>query len=334
MEMVKKITCAVLAAISALLIFSGCSSKEPISQSGFYFDTAITVTLYDSSQEEALSHCFELAGLYESYFSAKMEGSDISRINASPGTPVQVHEETIDLIKKGIAYSKLSEGKFDITIGKLSSLWDFKAGTPSMPDARETAAAAAAVDYRNVTVSGDKVTLENPGAAIDLGGIAKGYIADKMKEYLLSEGITSGLVNLGGNVLTVGSKPDGSPYTIGIQKPFDDTGASVAAIKVTGQSVVTSGIYERYFEKDGIYYHHILDTKTGYPYQNGLASVSVICQDSADGDGLSTSCFALGLEKGMELIESLEDTEAIFITQDYKLHCSSGIGKSIPIQYF
>jgi len=317
------------------LLLSGCSRaqpKEPIQQSGFYFDTVITITLYDPSKTAELAHCFELAELYENYFSSKIESSDISRINASPGNPVRVHEETIELIEKGLYYSRLSDGKFDITVGNLTGLWDFHAETPKLPDPDAIAAAVKSIDYRNVIVNGSEVTLANPDAALDLGGIAKGYIADKMKEYLLSEGIASGLINLGGNVLTIGTKEDGSAYTIGIQRPFDETGAPAAALSIKDQTVVTSGVYERCFEQDGIRYHHILDTDTGYPYDNGLLSVSVICRDSADGDGLSTTCFALGLEKGMELIETLEHTEAVFITSDQEIHGTSGIGTDIPIE--
>lgn len=314
------------------LFFSGCTRKEPIHKSGFYFDTVISITLYDPSKTAELEHCFTLAEQYENYFSTSIPDSDISQINAAAPHSVPVHPETLELIQKGLSYAAVSKGKFDITIGKLAELWDFESEAPKLPNAVAVAKAAAAVDYRKVSVNGNEVALTDPDAALDLGGIAKGYIADKMKEYLLSQGITSGLINLGGNVLTIGTKEDGSAYTIGIQKPFDETGASVASVSIKDQTVVTSGVYERYFEQNGTRYHHILDTGTGYPYDNGLLSVSVICNNSADGDGLSTSCFALGLTKGMELIESLEHTEAIFITSDGKLHCSSGIGTKIPFQ--
>ncbi|MDE7311542.1 MAG: FAD:protein FMN transferase [Eubacterium sp.] len=323
---------ASLAAVLFALFLAGCGRKEPITKTGFYFDTVISVTLYDPSKTKELEHCFALADQYESYFSAKREESDISKINTNAGKPVRVHEETLDLIQKGLAYSRLSQGKFDITIGKLTSLWDFHAQTPKLPDADAVKAAVDTIDYQKVMISGNEVTLADQNAALDLGGIAKGYIADQIKAYLRSEGITSGLINLGGNVLTIGTKTDGSAYTIGIQRPFDETGAPIASVSIQDQTVVTSGIYERCFTLDGRLYHHILDTDTGYPYESDLLSVSIICQDSADGDGLSTACFALGLEKGLALIESLEQTEAIFITSDYKLHGTSGIGTTIPIQ--
>lgn len=159
---------------------------------------------------------------------------------------------------------------------------------------------------------------------IELGAVAKGYIADKVKEYLVSEGVKSAVIDLGGNVLCIGEKPDGEPFKIGIQKPFADRSETVAAVEIAGRSVVSSGVYERYFEKDGKQYHHILDPSTGYPYENGLVAVTVLSEQSVDGDGLSTACFALGLEKGLKLIEQTPDTEAVFITEDGEMHFSKG----------
>ncbi len=315
---------------------AGCGRQAEITQSGFYFDTIISITLYDNSKTEELEHCMELADLYEHYFSAQIADSDISRINQAAGTPVKVHDETLALLEKGLYYSKLSQGKFDITIGKLTGLWDFRTDQADVPDQKKIAEAAAAVDYKKVQINGNEVTLADDAAAIDLGGIAKGFIADKMKEYLVSQGVTSGLINLGGNVLVIGAKESGQDaggaYKIGIQRPFDETGQPIAAVQIKDQTVVTSGVYERYFEKNGRLYHHILDVESGYPYENELFSVSIICPSSADADALSTTCFALGLDQGMELVESLENTEAVFITSDYKLHGSSGIGRTIPFE--
>lgn len=322
-------------------LLSGCTSasNDTITKSGFYFNTVISITLYDSSKEQLLEDCFDLAQTYENYFSNTIPDSDISRINASGGTPVTVHEETADLLKTGLSYCELSGGKFDLTIGQLSDLWDFSTkalleeATPSMiPSEEDIQAALATVDYHCIEINGNEVTLTNPDARLDLGAIAKGYIADQMKAYLNEKGVTSGYINLGGNVLVLGPKADGSAYKIGIQKPFDETGASIAAVEVHDETVVSSGVYERCFTVDGVLYHHILDTSTGYPYQNGLLGVTIITKDSVDGDALSTTCFALGLSDGMALIESLPDTEAVFITDDYTLHTSSGIGTDIPFQ--
>ena len=155
---------------------------------------------------------------------------------------------------------------------------------------------------------------------------------DKIKEFLLSKGVKSAIINLGGNVLCIGSKPDKTPFRIGIQKPFADRSETIATVDITDQSVVSSGIYERFFEKDGQLYHHILNPKTGYPYDNSLISVTIICDSSTDGDGLSTSCFALGLEKGMELINSLPDVHSVFITSDDKLHYSENFQKETSLR--
>lgn len=323
-------------------LLSGCSfsnNTNPITKSGFYFNTVISITLYDASKESLLEDCFKLAETYENYFSNTIPDSDISKINSANGTAVSVHDETISLLKKGIYYGDLSGGKFDITIGNLSDLWDFSTkallentSASMIPSDTDIQKALSTVDYKCVQIHGNEVTLTNPDAKIDLGGIAKGYIADKMKSYLNENGVTSGLINLGGNVLVLGEKPDDSSYTIGIQKPFSQDGSSIASVKIANETVVSSGIYERYFKVDDVLYHHILDTSTGYPYANGLSGVTIITADSVDGDGLSTTCFALGLDEGMDLIESLPDTEAIFLSEDGTITTSSGIGTTIPYQ--
>lgn len=156
---------------------------------------------------------------------------------------------------------------------------------------------------------------------------------DKMKELLVSKGVKSATINLGGNVLCIGKKTDNTPFRIGIQKPFADRSETIAILDIEDKSVVSSGIYERYFEKDGTFYHHILNPDTGYPYDNHLVSVTIISDQSMDGDGLSTSCFALGLEKGMELINSLPDVHAVFITDDYQLHYSDHFQEDLKVTY-
>lgn len=324
----------ILPLIGLTLTLGGCAphSTEPISDSGFYFDTVIQITLYDASQQYALDHCMEMAATFEQYFSDTVADSDVSRINAHPNEAVTVHEETAELISRGLDYGKLSDGRFDITIGRLSDLWDFH--EKKIPNASEIENLLAHIDYTKVKVNGNQVTLLDADAAIDLGGIAKGYIADKMKEYLESEGISSGLINLGGNVLTLGAKPDGGSYTIGIQKPFSTDGTPIVAVDVTDKSVVTSGTYQRYFEQDGRIYHHILDTSTGYPCNNGLSSVTIIGDSSTDGDALSTTVFLLGLGDGMDYVESQVNIEAIFITDKDEIYYSSGMGDLVPYREY
>ncbi|KLU73826.1 MAG: hypothetical protein RHS_0301 [Robinsoniella sp. RHS] len=308
--------------LACCLLLSACSSsREPISKQGFLLDTVIQITLYDTGNESLLDESFAVCEKYEQLLSKTVATSDVSRINQAEGKPVTVSDETIALIQKSLTYSELSDGAFDITIAPLSSLWDFK-DKKTIPDSQDIEKAKNLVDYHTISISGNTVTLLNPKASIDLGAIAKGYIADKIKDYLVSKNVKSGLINLGGNVLTIGTKPDGSAWNIGIQKPFDEQNAAITSVHLSDESVVTSGVYERYFKQDGVIYHHILDAKTGYPFQNGLLGVTIISEQSVDGDALSTTCFALGLQKGMELIRSLPDIDAIFITDDYQLHDS------------
>ncbi len=326
----KKLTILFLALLLLSGILNGCSSKNTeYSKSGVYFDTVISITLYDSQDAAFIDDCFELADHYEQLFSRTIDTSDVSKINQSQGNYVEVDKDTLELIQYGLKYSELSNGKFDITIGALSDLWDFKNNEGTIPEETKIRRIVSHIDYHSVAIQDGKVALTDPDAMLDLGGIAKGYIADKMKEYLVSQGVSSGTINLGGNVLVIGSKPDGSPYSIGVQKPFDEANTPLAVLEISDQTVVSSGVYERYFEKNGNLYHHIFDTETGYPIENHLYGVTIICKNSVDGDGLSTSCFALGLDDGMELIEKLPDTEAIFITDEMEVITSSGIGTKI-----
>lgn len=304
-----------------LLLLTGCrqtgSSAEPEVTTGFALDTSITITIYGG--EEGLgSQCLTLCEDYEKLFSRTLEGSDICRINQASGTPTAVSEDTISLLETALTYSELSDGAFDCTIAPVSTLWDFKNNTGVLPEPGALAEATAQVDYHTVRINGNEVTLENPRAALDLGGIAKGYIADRLKEFLLDKGVSGAIINLGGNVLTVGEKPGGTPWKIAIQKPFSERGEAIDSVSVTDGSVVTSGSYERYFLLEGKLYHHILDPRTGYPADNGLTSVTILSRYSVDGDALSTLCFVLGYEKGAELIQSLSQPglEAIFIFED------------------
>ena len=305
----KKIVAAlVLATILVILtyIFNNyLFQQEPLVKNGFYFNTIIAIQLNDSQDESLIDTCFDMANTYEHYFSRTLEGSDIYNINHANGAPVEVHDETAELIRYGIAFGDLSGGVFDISIGALTDLWDIPNNNGTIPAQTQIDAALATVDYRQITVDGNTVTLGNPDAALDLGGIAKGYVADRMREYLNANGACEGFINLGGNVLTLGQKANDEPYHIGIRKPFGEDGETITAVDVTDRSIVTSGRYERYFEKDGHIYHHILDPKNGYPYDNGLNGVTILSDSSMVGDALSTICFALGQEKGTEFLSSM-----------------------------
>jgi len=304
-----------------ILLLCGCSitKKEPLSRTGFHFDTIITITLYDSKDDKILNTCFDYCKEFENLVSRTVKSSDISMVNHANGQPVEVSDTTIELLKKGIKFGELTDGAFDITIAPLSELWDFKNNPGNIPSEADINEALSHVNYKNIVIEGNTVTLTDPEAAIDLGGIAKGYMADQLKKYLLNEGVTSAIINLGGNVLTIGAKPNGTSFNIGIQKPFDEQNETITSVQVKDSSVVTSGSYERYFKVDATIYHHILNTETGYPCSNGLLGVTILSEESIDGDALSTTCFALGLEEGQELIASLEGIDAIFVTEDFEI---------------
>lgn len=322
--------------LSFTLFLSGCGFSqeyEAASKSGFYFDTFITLTIYDTGSDSTriLDQAFSLCETYEHLFSRTLEGSDINRINHAGSTPVVVSDETIDLLDTALYYAELSGGKIDPTIAPVKDLWNFdNKEQAALPDQSQLKAACSHVDYHNVVIDKDAhtVTLSDPDARLDLGFIAKGYIADKLKEYLLSEGVAHAIIDLGGNILCVGTKPDNTAFRVGIRYPFKDTADMITSLSCVDQSIVTSGIYERYFELDGTIYHHILDPETGYPIQNNLLSVTILSETSVEGDALSTLCYILGLSDGMALIESLDHTEAIFITDDDSLHYSSGLPRN------
>ncbi len=333
--MKKKVSSLLFICIFILNLFTGCGSETTTStsKSAFYFDTIVTITLYEDEEtaSELFDGCFALAEKYESMFSTTLEGSDIYRINHAAGAAVTVDEETITLIQTGIAYAKASDGAFDITVGALSDLWDFSNNEGEIPSEEEIADALSTVSYQNIIIDGNTVSLSNPETQIDLGGIAKGYIADQMKAYLLEQGVTSALINLGGNVLCVGEKVDGSDYQIGIQEPFSEDGEVIASVSVSDKSVVTSGTYQRYFEVNGEIYHHILDLSTGYPCNSGLSSVTIISETSIEGDALSTTVFLMGLEDGLAYVESLENVEAIFISDDGTITTTSNMGDQLVV---
>jgi thiamine biosynthesis lipoprotein len=312
------------------------SEKEPfISKSSFLLDTVVTIQIYDKQDKDILEGCFDVIKKYEQIFSRTDKDAEVYQLNHGTlpknGQAFRVSEELTDILSYSLYYSDLSEGAFDISIAPVSSLWNFKPSDPVRPSEEAIKEALPYVNYKNIELGDNTITFTKEGMGIDLGAIAKGYIADRVKDYLTENDVKSAMINLGGNVLCVGTKPDGTPFNVGIQMPYADRNETIAVMQITDLSVVSSGIYERFFELDGIRYHHILNPKTGYPYDTDLISVSIISPYSVDGDGLSTTAFALGLEKGMKLIESIADTYAIFITDDYQLHYTKGFHDAIQV---
>ena len=280
------------------------ANAEIAEDAGTYFDTVIDIRVYGANAEKLLKGCFSICDAMENILSAQKETSELYKLNHRTSDTVTVSDDLAECIRRGLEYGKMSDGIFDITIYPVKELWDFEGDTddPRIPAETEIQKARKLVDYRRVHIDGRTVTFDSPDTQIDLGGIAKGYISLKLKDYLKAKGCTSALINLGGNVSVLGEKPDGKPFVVGIQKPFSDRGTVLTTVNAANDSVISSGVYERYFKKNGKLYHHILDPKTGYPANTGLNQATVIGSDDILGDALSTICVLLGRDKAEALI--------------------------------
>ncbi len=318
---------ALLALVACLLC--GCSpTLSTADRSGFALNTVVRVTVYGESESaagSALSAAFVELERLESLLSATRESSDITRINGAGGAPVTVADETAQLLQLGQQVSTASGGAFDMTVRPLSLLWNFGSEAPAVPDAAALQAACDLVDYRQLTLNGTTVTL--PAGGIEPGGIAKGYIADRLRDTLQQAGVTSAVVDLGGNIVALGSK-NGADWRIGVKDP-SNTAALAAVICGRDFSVVTSGTYERGFTQNGVWYHHLLDPQTGMPVQNGLASVTIVAESSALADALATACFVLGEAEARELLTQFPEAQALFIYEDGSRVATEGL---IPVE--
>lgn len=305
---------------AALVTAAGCTSAPQKNTAvGFHMDTVITLTGY--CDEELLREAIDLCAEYEKLLSRTLQGSDIWNVNHAKGEAVYVSDDTVRVLELALEVCESSGGALDITIAPAVDLWDFKSGETVIPAKDDIAAAMEQVDYTKVILDGNTVRVPE-GMQIDLGAVAKGYIADRVAQFLSDKGVESATLNFGGNVIAMGSKPDGSGWNIGIQDPAAPTGDSAAVLSVQGLSVVTSGVYQRGFDLDGVRYHHILHSETGYPVQNGVASVTIISSESALGDALSTACFAMGRE-GLDFVRSM-GAEAVIIYSDGTMECTDG----------
>jgi thiamine biosynthesis lipoprotein len=264
----------------------------------------------------------------EAIFSRFFATSEISRINQSAGIkPVEVSNDTFALIKNAIDLSTRCNGLYDITISPLVQLWGIGKAVNRIPDKSSILRVLALVDDRDILLNEDLQTifLRKTGQAIDLGGIAKGYAAEKVFQLYQVYGIQSAYANLGGNVIAIGSKLDGSPWRVGIQHPRNEE-SLIGSISIKNQAVVTSGDYQRYMiAADGRRYHHILDPRTGYPAASGLISVSIVSGDAILADVLSTAILIAGLERGLEILTEFPDTEAVLVNQDLDVFVTHGL---------
>lgn len=326
MKSIKLLCAAVITAVFTLWVslLCGCNSGsvKTTERTAFLYDTIITIKLRGYPEADTLlDSTFRLCEQYDRLFDRFDTDSDIYRINTAKGEPCEVNEDTLHLLELGLEYSELSGGKYDITCGRVTDLWDFSSDAPSLPDPNKMAEALSTVGRQKMVIENSCVTVPD-GTELDLGGIAKGYIADRIVEHLRQNGANSAVINLGGNISVLGSK-EGQPFSIGIQSPFEQNGY-LGYLSVSDCSVVTAGSYQRCFELDGTLYHHILDLSDGMPCRSGLSSVTVISESSAKADALATICFLLGADEGLTLINSDNEAEAVFVTDTGQIMLSEG----------
>ena len=313
---------SVLFIVLLIIMFLFVNIKNPkqeklYQKSGFFFDTIISINIYDTNPahaENVLNECINICDKYENLYSVSLSDSEISNINIANGAPTKVSSETIDILKKAEYYSSLSDKEVTPDVYPLTRLWDEAKDNLVLPDETSITEALSHTG-KGYSIAGNSLILNDAKSGINLGFIAKGYIADKLKEYILSQGIQSGIINLGGNVLCIGQKPDGSDFNIGIRNPLKpDDSNPIYSLNINNKSIVSSGDYERYFEIDNQKYHHILSLENGYPVQTNLKQVTIISDSSTEGDALSTICFILGYDKSVDLlVKHFPDASAIFV---------------------
>lgn len=312
-------------------------SKTPVSRTETLLHTAVQIQVFHEGEriEAAMDAVFSYMEAMELQFSTNLEGSDVYRINQAGGKEaVAVDKETFAVIKQALSIAQQSEGKFDISIGAVTNLWQIGSDEARKPSDEEIEAALKLIDYRKITLDEENLTvkLEDKGMVIELGGISKGYIGGRVKDILADYGVTTAIINLGGNVVVMGTSPGNDDgWNVGVQDPDESRGQVVGTQRVKDGAIVTSGIYERYLEVDGIKYHHILDPKTGYPLDNELSGVTVFAETSFEGDSYSTALFLFGIEEGIEFVESIDGLEAVFIDKNHGVYLTSGLKDSFEL---
>lgn len=355
MNRIKKLT-TLIAIVLLIITQTGCGSESnggaaaaPVTGENYFLDTVCNISIYEIKGEDgtparaadnaeaanaAIDDAFKLCAELDKTLSRTQEVSEINKVNKAGGEWTEVSDRTLEVVSAGIYYSALSGGDFDITIGGVTDLWDFHADPENakVPDPDALAEAVKHVNYNNIEINGNKLRIIDPDTRIDLGGIAKGYIGDRMTEVLESDGVTSGIINLGGNVICIGAKDnsaegDDGAFVIGVETPYSDRSEIVGKINARDMTLVTSGVYERQITVDGKVYHHILSTKTGYSADTDLDSVTLTAAkgQSADVDALSTICLIKGSSAAKELIENTPGVEAVFVLHDGTIDMTSGM---------
>ncbi|HIV61340.1 MAG TPA: FAD:protein FMN transferase [Candidatus Butyricicoccus avistercoris] len=311
-----------------LSMLCGCSSLKNSSQDFFAMDTFMNISVWSSSKSDAdtiLSNAQKKVNELSNRLSRQISSSSIAKLNSANGEPVTLDDDAYNALKQAVELAKFTNGAFDPTTAVLSDLWGIGTDSPSVPNDEQINETLTHVGYENIVFLEDNQVKLLNGAQVDLGGIGKGYVTD-----LVTKDISTPiLASLGGNIGAYGENPnsDNGLWSIGLADP-DNNSSYIASIKIKDLSIVTSGDYERYFEQDGVRYHHIFDPKTGYPAQNELRAVTVIDRNSTRADALTTALFVMGLDEGIKFCKD-NDINAVFITKEHKIYTVGSINLTL-----
>lgn len=318
------------------IILVGCGKeevktrKEAYSDRQFLMGTYVQVQVFDEGKADVVEKAFDRIKELDKQITVNEAGSEVDKINENAGiAPVKVSDDVFELMEDSVYYSKDSDGGFDLTIGPITELWHIGFDDARKPEQEEIDTELAKVNYEDVVLNKEDKTvfLKEKGMRLDLGAIAKGFITDKAVDVLKENDVTAGIVDLGGNIFVLGDRPgsESGNWKIGIQDPNEARNTIVGTVEEKNKSLVTSGIYERNLEVEGVLYHHLFDSTTGYPFENDIAGVTIVSDTSVAGDGLSTAVFAKGVVGGMEYVESIDGVDAIFVTKEDDIYVSSGL---------
>lgn len=321
-----------LSFLLCLTVLSGCSAQppkaEPLQTQFFSMDTVMSLRIYDGGGEETLHAARQEVERLDKLLSRTNGDSQISTLNAhaGDGTMVRLEPEVAGLLSFAKSVSGLLPGAFDITIAPVMDAWGFTTEERRVPSDKTLAAAMALTDSAMLTVdeAASAARLEQAGMEVDLGAVAKGFTAARVETVLREGGVRSALLDLGGNITALGSKADGSPWQVAVKDP-QDTGEALCVLSLSDQTASTSGGYERYFEEDGVLYHHIIDPKTGFPAHSGLRSVTVVSPDHPLADALSTALFVAGPEEALDFWRSRDDFELVLCADDGSVIVTEGL---------
>ena len=325
----KKRTVSIIVILLFITLLAVINYKQkPLTKTDFKLNTMVTITVYDGD-EKLLNGCMEICDKYENMFSRTDENSELYMLNHgllkkdSDGY-MQVSDELYQLIQDGLLYMELTDGRFHIGMEPLTALWNFSGEDRKVPSTEELVHSIRYVNNHGIRCKSPNLVYLEEGAGIDLGATAKGYISEKVKEYLVTNGVSRAVISLGGNIVCIGEKEKETPFVIGIQKPFASRGEAMGMVEIRDAAVVSSGIYERYFEEGGLLYHHILNPKTGYPYENDIVGVTIICEDAYLADIYSTMSLILGSEDAIALLNNADGVEGMLILKDDAVLFSDG----------